>query len=327
MSKPVPRSRLNISYRTKIDGKPKKAKLPMRFLVLGDFTGHDRRLLGDRPVHSVLPGMKLDSFMQELKVSAPIDDPTLVENLVGRLDGTVTGKLVSPIKDGDKTGRVKFTGTGKVSGDFDSNGLGSFTGDVTISGASDVPVEVLKDPKDHEMELLLFGKVEPTPGAMFGLTGNIGQRVPALPDARPSPTAYVKVKVKVKLVEAKAPDNGPIDLEGKVTSDVVPVEITIPIRSLSDFKPLHLAESVPEIRRLVLLHRLVLEARNFISSFPELREMVKKELADTKEKVTGKTPVAGKDTQLGKLQAELRTLYPQLMLDAPAGEKQPVTPP
>jgi hypothetical protein len=47
MSKPVPRSRLNITYRTRIDGVPVKQKLPMRFLVLGDFSGGWRA-----PVHA-----------------------------------------------------------------------------------------------------------------------------------------------------------------------------------------------------------------------------------------------------------------------------------
>jgi len=53
VTKPVPRSRLNISYRTKIDGKPKKAKLPMRLLALGDFTGDRRTLLNELRVHGL----------------------------------------------------------------------------------------------------------------------------------------------------------------------------------------------------------------------------------------------------------------------------------
>jgi type VI secretion system ImpB/VipA family protein len=64
---------LNITYRTRIDGVPVKQKLPMRFLVLGDFSGRHEDKLEDREIQSVKPGMNLDSFMNEMKVMAPIE--------------------------------------------------------------------------------------------------------------------------------------------------------------------------------------------------------------------------------------------------------------
>ena len=70
MTKPVPRSRLNITYRTKIEGTLKKVKLPMRFLVLGDFTSGNEAPLDDREIQSIMPGMQLKSFMSELDVTA-----------------------------------------------------------------------------------------------------------------------------------------------------------------------------------------------------------------------------------------------------------------
>ncbi len=312
MSKPVPRSRLNISYRTKIDGKPKKAKLPMRFLVLGDFTGKAPGLLGDRKVHSIMPGMKLDTFMQELQLTAPIDVAGLKPaSLPGKLAGEVTGKLEKTPETGATTGVIKFTGTGTVTGDK-SNGLGSFAGKVLISGEAEVPLEngVPKLSGNDEVTLKMTGKVEPPE--------DLDAKVGAPQD--PGITGNIDGKFKLKLVQ-NAPrddDDVAIKIRSAVTSEEVKVQLTIPIRSLNDFKPLHLAASVPEIRRLVLLHRLVLEARNYISSFPELRELVKAELTDTWAKIRppkGGTPVAGKDTTLGRLQEALQTRYPQLMVN------------
>jgi len=300
MSKPIPRSRLNITYRTKIDGQPKKAKLPMRFLVLGDFTRHDRSLLAERQVHSILPGMRLDTFMQELELSAPIDDPSLKEWLQGALRGEITGKFTKSPAEGDSEGTLKITGAGLVSGDASVNGLGSFAGTVEISGEIKLPIEgrnpVIPDDGSLEVELTLYGKVEPPSGAEIGVTGN------------------VKAKVKVKLgVDSLDDDDVSIDLRRSVSASEVPVEITIPLRSISDFRPLNLAASVPELRRLVLLHRLVLEARNYVSSFPELREVVKAELAATKAQI--EEQVAGATTRLGQLRADLRQAYPQLMVE------------
>ncbi|MFV8749340.1 type VI secretion system contractile sheath small subunit [Nannocystaceae bacterium ST9] len=304
MSKPIPRSRLNITYRTKIDGKLKKAKLPMRFLVLGDFTRHDQSLLAERKVHSMLPGMKPDSFMEELKISATIDDESLKERLIGQLAGEITGKFTKSPDADDTVGTLKINGMGIVSGEGQVNGLGSFVGPVEISGEIELPLGDDRAPAipadgSLEVELRLYGKVEPPAGAEIGVTGNI--------DA----------KVKIKLgASGLRDDDTAIDLRNAVTSDAVLVEVTIPLRSISDFKPLHLAASVPEIRRLVLLHRLVLEARNYISSFPELREVVKAELGETKKQMTEEAaPVAGADTRLGKLGQALRTLYPQLMVE------------
>ncbi|MCY1059598.1 type VI secretion system contractile sheath large subunit [Nannocystis sp. SCPEA4] len=310
MSKPVPRSRLNISYRTQIDGKPKKARLPMRFLVLGEFTGGDGSLLGERRVHSIMPGMKLGSFMEELKVCVPIDDGSLKERLVGALAGEVTGTFARKIQPGDKTASVRIAGTGTVSGDNKTNGLGSFAGEVRIAGEIELPVEAgaLVIPADGvSAELQLFGKVEPPQGAEVGITG------------------IVKGACVVRLESNDLADaDTTFDLRSKVTSDAVAVEVTIPIRSITDFKPLHIAASVPEIRRLVLLHRLVLEGRNFISSFPELREAVKIELAETRARIADAS--AGKDTRLGRLQAELRARYPQLVLQ-PGASPSPSAPP
>lgn len=297
MSKPVPRSRLNISYRTQIDGKPKKAKLPMRFLVLGDFTGANQSLLGERPIHSILPGMKLASFMEEMKVTAPITEPELQEVLGGALAGAVTVTLVGEPAPGATEAKVKVRGRATVQGDVRDNQLGSFVGEVEVSGDATLPfangVVTIPD-GGAPVKLTLHGKVEPPSGADIGLTGDVrGEHVVTL-----------------------GPGDDATGLDGSFKSRVggerVPVALTIPLRSINDFKPLHVAMSVPEIRRIVLLHRLVLEARNHISSFPELREAMKTELLRLRDV----SAADGDKSALGQLRGYFRGRYPLLAADA-----------
>lgn len=297
MSKPVPRSRLNITYRTRIEGEPKKVKLPMRFLVLGNFTGQNDALLGDRPMHSLLPGMKIDSFMHEMQVAAPIDDPELREQVVGVLSATVTGKLKKNPEEGDTSGVVKITGIGKVEGDGKDNGLGSFSGDVAIEGEAEFPLEdgqvALSGPV--EVELKIKGKVEPPGDFDAGITGVVDTKI--------------KVEIKENLASDDVDTN--IDIRSPIGSEVS-VDLTIPLRSINDFRPTQLAANVPEIRRLVLLQRLVLELRGYISGNPELRDMLKAELRLVKEAM--KEGTAGADTSMGQLKAALTEQYPQLLV-------------
>lgn len=297
MSKPVPRSRLNITYRTRIEGEPKKVKLPMRFLVLGNLTGQNDALLSERPVHSMLPGMKIDSFMHEMKVTAPIDDPELREQLVGTLTSQVQGKLKKNPEEGDTTGVVKITGVGIVEGDGKDNGLGSFRGEVTIEGEAEFPLEDgqvnLTGPVD--VELRIKGKVEPPGDFDAGITGTVDTKI----------TTQISENLATDDVDTS------IDLRSSIASDVA-VKLTIPVRSINDFRPDQLAANVPEIRRLVLLQRLVLELRGYISGSPELRDMLKAELRLVKEAMAGGT--AGAETSLGQLASALSEEYPQLLV-------------
>lgn len=328
MSKPIPRSRLHITYRTKIDGTPKKAKLPMRFLVLGDFTAHDRSSLADREVHSIMPGMGLDSFMEELKLSARIDDRALGETLPGNFSGEIVGRWKAKPEipeegDAPTEAELKIEGTGRVSGDVKDNGFGSFDGEVEISGTITVPIKfegseplvddaAFKASADQEDGtsvggVAIYGKVEPAAGTELGVTGVTGN-VDAL--GRDAEFKPIRVPFPIEATtlwkneaESEAAD---IALKCKVEAAAVDVQLTIPLRKMSHFKPSHLAGMVPEIRRLVLLQNLVLETRNYLANYPELRDMVKAELA---AEGGGRFPA---------LREELRTSYPQLLIDPKA---------
>lgn len=270
MTKPVPRSRLNITYRTRIEGRPVKQKLPFRLLVLGDFTDGNRSKLEERDIHSILPGMRVDNFMNELEVSVPITDPELATRLVGTLEGKVTGTIKKELEDGKKA-LVKLSGTAEVSGQRSQNGLGSFRGEVTLSAEVEVPLKDEKITIDRPT-LKAVGKVE------GDITGSVNTEFAC---------EFAKGPIDVDAIES------PI-------SATVPVALTIPLRSLQSFTPEFVAISVPEIRRLMLLRRLLLELRATVSNQSELRQGLKGVLGNA---------------ELGELREWLIQSYPQLLIE------------
>lgn len=101
----LPRSRITLTYRTTISGEPETVKLPLRLLILGDFSGGtsaDRRekdangqdkLANGKPVEIDLEarrmrsvnGSNLDNLMKDMRMTLDLTDK--VEN---HIDG---GKL------------------------------------------------------------------------------------------------------------------------------------------------------------------------------------------------------------------------------------------
>lgn len=281
MSKPVPRSRLNITYRTRIDGVPAKQKLPLRLLVLGDFSGGSHLKLENRPVHSILPGMRLDTFMEELKVTVPIKDRTLATRINGQLQCVLHGSIKKQLAD-DKV-VIRLEGKGTITGEHAVNGLGSFSGEVVVTGEVEAP---LKDEKVTitDPRLTVTGKVEGE------ITGDVLHTFTA--ELQPS-------MLEVDAMDAEI-------------SAMVPVELTIPIRNLRGFSPEHVSEKVPEIRRLMLLRRLLQELRASIANRSELRTVFKNVL---------------EHPDLPALRQWLEDSYPQLQIEPPAAAASSLPPP
>src|SRR5581483_5644384 len=187
MTKLVPRSRLNITYRTKIEGTLKKVKLPMRFLVLGDFTGGNEAPLDEREIQSVMPGMQLKSFMAELDVTAPIEPKHLQQQLKGSLTGHITARFKKQPEAKATTADLLVTGTGIVRGARKDNGLGDFEGEVAITGElKGVPI---KDgaPTITTATLRVAGKVRGDV-ERGGVTGTVRGTFPFTVAAAPAPT-------------------------------------------------------------------------------------------------------------------------------------------
>lgn len=82
ISKSVPRSRLNITYRTRIDGQVVPKELPLRLLIAGDFSGRGKVQppdtkkplppLAQRVIYSIGKESTLDGVLSRARVSLPI---------------------------------------------------------------------------------------------------------------------------------------------------------------------------------------------------------------------------------------------------------------
>jgi hypothetical protein len=77
-NKGVPRSRLNITYRTHIDGREVKKELPLRLLVAGDFSGRlksklpELPLLDRRLMYAIGQSNTLESVLALMRVGLPV---------------------------------------------------------------------------------------------------------------------------------------------------------------------------------------------------------------------------------------------------------------
>ena len=77
----IPKSRLTLTYRTEINGQPQTVNLPLRLLVMGDFslgTSKDRKKdLEERQLRTI-DGGNLNGLMKDMKMSIALN----VENKV-----------------------------------------------------------------------------------------------------------------------------------------------------------------------------------------------------------------------------------------------------
>jgi type VI secretion system protein ImpC len=259
----------------------------MRFLVLGDFTGGNDATLDARRIQSIMPGMQLKSFMSELGVTAPIEPKPLQQSLKGALTGRITARFKKQPDDKATTADLLVTGTATVRGDRKLNGLGDFEGQVALSGElKAVPVkDGALSPAITQATLRVTGKVRGDID-QGGLTGTISGSFP------------------VTLAAPRQLDDPALALDSDVTGDVT-VNLTIPLFEPNHFKPAHIAASVPETRRLVILRRILLELRGYISGQPELRDSLKDLLKNRADDIIA-------------LQGYLAARYRQLVIASPA---------
>ncbi|HEX8701273.1 MAG TPA: type VI secretion system contractile sheath small subunit [Myxococcaceae bacterium] len=77
----LPRSRITLTYRTTINGEPETVNLPLRLLVMGDYSlgsSEDRKVdLEARKLRSV-SGRNLDEMMKDMKMSVTFQVPNRV---------------------------------------------------------------------------------------------------------------------------------------------------------------------------------------------------------------------------------------------------------
>ena len=85
----IPKSRVTLTYRTTIEGRPEKVELPLRLLVLGDFTQNPERQddIEDRSVRS-LKASNLSDTMKDMNLSVDVE-VTSIFNGDERIDMTL----------------------------------------------------------------------------------------------------------------------------------------------------------------------------------------------------------------------------------------------
>ena len=75
----IPRSRITLKYRTTIEGEPADVELPLRFLVMGDFSrGSNPNDPEDRNAASV-SGANIDEVMKSMNLFVELEVPSLVD--------------------------------------------------------------------------------------------------------------------------------------------------------------------------------------------------------------------------------------------------------
>lgn len=77
----VPKSRITLTYKTEVEGEPAVVDLPMRLMVLGDFSNgssKDRRVDLDERAPRALNGRNTDEIMKDLGINLDIVVPNRV---------------------------------------------------------------------------------------------------------------------------------------------------------------------------------------------------------------------------------------------------------
>ncbi len=78
----LPKSRLTLTYKTEVDGEPEAVNLPLRLLVMGDFslgTSKDRKVdLDERRLRS-LDGRNTDGVMKDMDMKVKLTVPNRID--------------------------------------------------------------------------------------------------------------------------------------------------------------------------------------------------------------------------------------------------------
>ncbi len=88
----IPRSRINLRYRTMIEGEPKEVELPFRLIILGDLSlgsSTDREVDLESRRLRTLDGRNLDAVMDNMRMSISFRPKNCIDNSNDTLDVTL----------------------------------------------------------------------------------------------------------------------------------------------------------------------------------------------------------------------------------------------
>jgi predicted component of type VI protein secretion system len=314
-NKGVPRSRLNITYRTHIDGREVKKELPLRLLVAGDFSGRLKNKLPELPLldrrlmYAIGQSNTLESVLSLMRVGLPVPKDLTHERTfevkghanvrVAQGGGGVL--LVTQLQNASVEGSVAPEGAAAT-----ATAGASAAGDATAAAAdattaSDASAAATKkdagekpsaaatasvNKATYEGQLKLSA-IELLPGSLEGsitvpIKGLVssGWLAPIKQPPREAPVMYQASKLlsltlkfedflDITLVPREGLDRR-VELTVKLEAQQV-----IPLLDMKSFDPERIAETIPELRRLLVLRWLVSQGRSLIASNPVLRSECK----------------------------------------------------
>ncbi|AUX29122.1 MULTISPECIES: type VI secretion system contractile sheath small subunit [Sorangium] len=292
MSKPIQeqifKSRLTITYRTNITGTVQQEKLPYRLLVLGEFAGRSLRranLLPDtakRTVRSIKRGTTVDNHLNEVVPTwrIPREDEALraLRSVIpGQIHfDQVTCSIPATALARDEAKNFSLGGTARFESAARENGMCDIEGTVQVSGslatkiaegtvtAEEAKIDLVGavtgtyvDPATNKVVGIVTGLVE-----VRGLAVDAGRVTVKPADEDDGSGAAEDRKVKVFAVTIAGEQQ-------------VSAERTIPFTSLDSFTPDSVALNIPEVYRLRVLKRLLLDLQSGLRNRHDLRKRLK----------------------------------------------------
>ncbi len=327
MSKPIQeqifKSRLTITYRTNITGTVQQEKLPYRVVVLGEFSGRALRQanllpdLGKRAVRSIKRGTTVNDHLGEVmptfRIPAGDEFHALRSNMPGKVvfDRVRCAIPVGALERGETRG-YSLSGTARFESSIDENGMCDVKGDLVVGGTLSVQIEGGAAKPDgakiHLAGVVSGSYVDPATGKIVGtVTGHVDQSVSVatLEMLEDEDLAGTDAEAKTK------------DFIIKVEAQPARAERTIPFASMEAFTPDAVADSIPEVHRLRVIKRLLLDLQSGLRNRPELRKQMKSMLPGYGEK-----PAESSDklTHFEDLKAWAEESFPLLKIERSAGK-------
>lgn len=300
-SKSVPRSRLNITYRTRIDGRVVQKELPLRLLVAGNFSGRgvkglfgaaspgrDLPLLDRRPMYAIGKSGNLESVMKLMRIGLPVPDQ-LTHFRTFQVSGSANVKILPggedvliQIEHAEIDGEAVLGEEGAAV--VGASARRGFQGHLE----SFLAVEYAQSREDA-------GAWVPVKKDEVGLNGWLEpkRRSPREPAIMYEVTRLEKLQLRFDDdFDASLVPPGGLEQRVRLEATVVARHV-IPLLDMKSFDPERIAETVPEIRRLLVLRWLVSQGRSMIASNSILRNKCKELLPSGEERETSATEDAG----------------------------------
>lgn len=314
-SKSVPRSRLNITYRTRIDGRVVQKELPLRLLVAANFSGRrmkdpfgkeipgrDLPLLDRRLMYAIGKSGNLESVMKLMRIGLPVPDQLTHFRkfevsghanvrftsggedvvLVQLLHAEIEGAAVASAGNGQDTAK------GKQQAEYQGQ-LQSFL--AVEFGSKDVDGGKTLWSPGKAGEPTLSGWLEPK------------RQSPREPAVMYEVSGWDELELTSDMVDPSSIPQGGMERRVQIRATLKARHV-IPLLDMKSFDPERIAETVPEIRRLLVLRWLVSQGRSMIASNPILRTKCKELLPSGQPATDGDAA----ESPLGSLKAMVEVL-------------------